>query len=101
MKSLRGCGNCPPIPDKRLRPNVPSGEQQAGFPRDRVGVSAGGSGAHLGSSTHTASPFHSSGSNYTVRSLGFEAWGLSLPSSGWHRPHTPTLIFQMSSPKTP
>ncbi|XP_054584042.1 endothelial PAS domain-containing protein 1 isoform X2 [Eptesicus fuscus] len=25
MKSLRGCGNCPPIPDKRLRTNVPSG----------------------------------------------------------------------------
>lgn len=26
MKSLRGCGNCPPIPDKRLRAHVPSDE---------------------------------------------------------------------------
>lgn len=91
MKSLRDCGNCPPIPDKRLSANVPSGEQQAAPPWGRVGVSAGGRAGGGGlilvlplttcptipPSTHTASPFHS-GSNYTVRSLGFEARGLAL-----------------------
>ncbi|KAK1333100.1 hypothetical protein QTO34_006635 [Cnephaeus nilssonii] len=32
MKSLRGCGNCPPIPDKRLRPNSPVVSSRPGSP---------------------------------------------------------------------
>lgn len=69
MKSLRGCGNCPPMPDKQLSANVPSGEQQAWPPAVQWGA--------VGSLTHplptlpprlphTHFPFHS---NDTVRNL--------------------------------
>lgn len=56
MKILRGCGNCPSMPDKQLSANIPSGEPQAWPLQGGVGVFASGraegSGVHLGSSTH-------------------------------------------------